>query len=579
MSEENKDKKEEIKSEVKPEKKESAGATQSKKREKTTVQVDGDVVELIPKRKLEFAEIMGLVIVFVAMAAFYYFTYPSINFQSKSVYWVLFFWILVAIFVISNKRAQNVRKIIDTSIAKALVIVELIIVVFVFVMSAVSSTVFNAKKYASLINITESEFGAEIAETDNIKDIAIMDTATARILGSRTIGSLSDVVSQYEVSNSYSTIDYNGRPMKVATLDYAGLIKWINNRANGIPGYVLVDPVTNEAKYVSLSTPIKYTDSGYFNDNLQRHVQFKYPTAIFEGYYFELDNEGNPYYICPTLKANAGLFGAKDVNGVVICNPCDGECEYYDLANVPTWVDRVFDGDLVQKKYDWYGMLSGGFINSVIGQKGCKVTTDDYGYKVIDGDVYAYTGVTSVNSDESNVGFVLINLRTGDSTYFAMSGAEEYSAMSSAEGQVQNLGYEASFPSIINISGEATYIMALKDGAGLVKMYALVNVQNYNIVATGKTQNEALKEYRSLLSENNVLEVSDDLPSKDIEIVDIQYIQVDGETYVYIKDADGNVYKQAFAENESLILLNVGDKVKVIYIENDSKINQLVGVE
>lgn len=540
--------------------------------------IDMDEVTGRPKRKLSKWELIAIPVILVCFLGWYYINYPAINYQNVPTYIVLIVLLGLIILALCNKTAKRAGSILDHKILKLLFIVEGFLVVFVIVMQAASAQIFHARKYASLINITESEFSEEIKETDNIKDIAIMDTDTARILGSRTIGSLADVVSQYEVSDNYSTIDYNGKPMKVATLNYADFFKWLNNRSNGIPGYVMVDPVTNEAEYVSLDTPIKYTPSGRFNDNLYRHLQFKYPTAMFEGYYFELDNEGNPYYICPTMKANAGLFGAKDVKGVVICNPCNGECEYYDVADVPNWVDRVYDGELAQQKYDWYGMLSGGYWNSLIGNKGCKVTTDDYGYKVIDGDVYVYTGVTSVNSDESNVGFVLMNLRTGESKYFAVSGAEEYSAMSSAEGQVQNLGYVASFPSLINISGSATYIMALKDSAGLVKMYALVNVQNYNIVATGKTQNEALKEYRNLLNENNVVEVSDNLPQKQIVIADIQYIQVDGETIVYIKDDKGAVYKQAFSENESLILLNIGDKITVTYLESESGIYPIMEI-
>ncbi len=226
--------------------------------------------------------------------------------------------------------------------------------------------------------------------------------------------------------------------------------------------------------------------SAYFNYNLYRHVQMKYPTSIFEGFYFELDNDGNPYYICPVLKSNAGLFGAKDVKGAVICDPCTGSTVYHEVGDIPNWVDRVYDGDLACRKYDWYGELSGGFLNSVFGNKGCKKTTDDYGYKVMDGDVWVYTGVTSVNGDESNIGFVMINLRTGESKYYSIAGAEEYSAMASAEGQVQHLGYKASFPSLINIGGIPTYMMVLKDNGGLVKMYALVDVEKYNIVCNRK---------------------------------------------------------------------------------------------
>lgn len=447
----------------------------------------------------------------------------------------------------------------------------------------ISSPIFNAKRYASLITVETSNFEEDIPESENINDIALMDTASAQIIGERAIGSLADVVSQYVVSDEYTTFDFNGKPMKIATLEYADWFKWFNNRKEGIPGYVLVDPVANEASYVELETPIKYTTTGRFGDNLQRHLRFKYPTAIFEGYYLELDNEGQPFYICPTMTAKIGLFGAQDVKGVVICDPTNGECEYYDVKDVPAWVDRVYDGTLVQGKYDWYGMYSGGYINSIIGNKGCKVTTDDYGYKVMNGDVWIYTGVTSVNGDESNIGFVMINLRTCECKYYEIAGAEEYSAMSSAEGQVQHLGYTAAFPSLINIDGSPTYIMVLKDNAGLVKMYAMVNVQKYNIVATGSTQKEALAEYRRLLKDNGIISTEqfaiENMPSKDIVIANITFVTTDGETIVYIKDMNNNVFKQNFAENESLILLNIGDEITVYYEDSEEAIKELVSYQ
>ena len=445
-----------------------------------------------------------------------------------------------------------------------------------------SSKLFAASKYAGLIQIEDGNFETDIVESKEINDIALMDTDTAVIIGERAIGSLSDVVSQYEVSSDYSTIDYNGSPMKVAALEYAGFIKYMNNKKSGIPGYVLVDPVKNEAKYVKLEKPMIYSPSAYFNQNLYRHVQMAYPTAMFEGFYLELDDNGNPYYICPLLTSNAGLFGAKDVKGVVICDPCTGDTEYYEVGDVPKWVDRVYDGDLACKKYDWYGKLSGGYWNSVFGNKGCKTTTDDYGYKVMNGDVWVYTGVTSVNGDESNIGFVMINLRTGESKYYSIAGAEEHSAMASAEGQVQHLGYKASFPSLINIGGIPTYIMVLKDNGGLVKMYALVDVEKYNIVATGNTQRETLASYNKLLAQNGLKtgkDLSDDLPNKQITVKDIKYINLEDSTYVYITDENGNVYKQDFAENESLIFIQQGDSIKVFYQEGEDAINQLISYD
>lgn len=563
-----------------------------KKKKAKKVKVEYDVDRKMKKDRggrgrLGRDNIIAIIILLVIEAVYYYFVTPTINIHTTG-FWM---WMIITLFAIGfctmdfsagNMHFSGSRGTfsVTTPITKYIGIAVAICAAVLFIGGIFSSPVFMSSKYAELIDIQDGNFKEDIAESENINDIALMDTDSARIIGERAIGSLSDVVSQYEVSDSYSTIDYNGQPMKVAPLEYAGFIKFMNNKKNGIPGYVMVDPVKNEAKYVELETPIKYSPSACFNYDLRRHVKLHYPTYDFNGYYFELDNEGNPYYICPVLKPNAGLFGAKDVKGIVVCDPCSGDMEYFDVADVPNWIDRVYDGDLACKKYNWYGNLSGGFVNSIFGNKGCKVTTDDYGYKVMDGDVWVYTGVTSVNGDESNIGFVLMNLRTAESKYFAIAGAEEHSAMSSAEGQVQNLGYEASFPSLINIQGIPTYIMVLKDNAGLVKMYALVNVEKYNIVATASTQREALSSYRKLLSENGLLSntqaITDDIPNKRITVADIKYINMEGDTYVYITDNDGNVYKQNFAENESLIFIQVKDVITVYYEEGENGINELL---
>lgn len=557
-----------------------------KKRKQKKVKVVYDVDGKMKKHRnrggitrINWAAIAALV---VLEALIYYFITPAISIYSVG-FW---FWMLLSLLAVAictlNIGAKEFEDLSPGTPSKVSFLLAAVILAVIIIGGISSSAIFRAKTYAQVIEISDGEFTTDIPMNEPLNNIALMDTDSARIIGERAIGSLSDVVSQYEVSDSYSTIDYNGRPMKVAPLEYAGFFKYMNNKKDGIPGYVLVDPVKNEAQYVKLDKPMKYSTSAYFGKNIERHVQMSYPTKLFGGIYFEIDNEGNPYYICSVLKPNAGIFGAKDVVGIVLCDPCTGDTEYMDVDDVPNWVDRVYDGDLACKKYNWYGNYSGGFMNSVFGNKGCKQTTDDYGYKVMDGDVWVYTGVTSVNGDQSNIGFVMMNLRTAKSKYFAIAGAEEHSAMSSAEGQVQNLGYVASFPTLINVDGVPTYIMVLKDNAGLVKMYALVNMEKYNIVATSATEREALNLYRKLLAENGIISggqsVDDDTPNKEIEIGDIRYIYMEGETYVYITDQDGSVYKQNFAEDETLIFLRTGDKVKIYYMENENGINDIVSV-
>lgn len=524
----------------------------------------------------------------IAVGIYYYATFPSINIH-EPVFWgalLIIFMVLTIFFAVKSLRGtlknnrfafQDVKSF--PILAKFFLALSILVVVFYIGGSIAGSTVFRARAYASLLTVKEYDFSEDIEETNQVTDIALMDTESARKFGKRKIGSLSDVVSQYEVEDYYTQISIQGHPMKVSGLKYASFFKWWNNRGNGIPGYVKVNPVNSEAEYVALKKGMKYVPSGYFNYNLQRHVQLAYPTKIISGYHFEIDDEGNPFYICPTMKPRVGLFGGMDVNGVIICNPVDGVCSYYPVNKIPAWVDCVYEGNLLTKKYDWFGTFSGGFINSIIGQKGCKITTDDFGYKIIGDDVWAYTGVTSVNGDQSNIGFVLMNQRTSEAKYYKVSGAEEHSAMESAQGTVQEKRYEASFPSLINVSGQPTYIMVLKDSAGLVKMYAMVNVEQYNIVATAASQTEVFSKYRKMIAANG--EITPDEESwleRTVTVESVQFVETDDGTVVYVKDTEHGVYKQAFQDNEDLIRISRGDVIKVYYeqvTEDDNEIHPL----
>ena len=447
-------------------------------------------------------------------------------------------------------------------------------VVVLLLGNVISSEVFNAKGYASVIEVTEADFATDMKETGEVTNIALMDGESAKIIGNRTLGNLSEVVSQYEISEVYTQINYQYSPKKVANLEYADFFKWFANMDKGVPGYVMVDPVNNTAEYVELEKPLRYVESGYFGDDLMRKVRFAYPTKIFDDFIsFEVDDEGNPFYIISCLKPKVFPFGAMDVSEVIIFDPCTGESEIYDVADVPAWVDAVYSGGLSEQKYNWHGTLSGGFINSIIGNKDCKRTTDDYGYIVIGDDVWYFTGVTSVTSDESNIGFIISNARTGEYKYYPVVGAEEYSAMRAAEGEVQEKGYVASFPSLINVSGKATYIMVLKDAGGLVKLYALVNVEQYSVVATGTTQAEAMKAYKSLLVQNGITDKEPEpevtVKNAEITVREIKTYTVDGNTVFYILGNDQNYYKGMLKDNEELIFVSVGDMLSIEYTEGD----------
>ena len=536
-------------------------------------------------KKIVLSVISGIVIT----ALTYYFMIPEINPASPG-FWMYLTVVILSFaypFIFSGSPVQKTKKGNGTNVnisfpagkPKILPIVLVLVPVVIMILgNIVSSTFFNAKAYADVIEVKEAVFAEDMKETNEVTNIALMDGESAKIIGNRTLGSLSDVVSQYRISEIYTQINYKYTPKKVANLEYDDFFKWMANREKGVPGYVMVDPVNNTAEYVKLEKPLRYVESGYLGDDLMRKLRFDYPTKIFDDFVsFEVDDEGNPFYIISCLMPRVFPFGAMDVSEVIIFDPCTGESNIYAVSDVPAWVDAVYSGDLAEQKYNWHGTLAGGFWNSVIGNKDCKQTTDDYGYIVIGDDVWYFTGVTSVTADESNIGFIISNARTGEYKYYPVVGAEEYSAMRAAEGEVQEKGYVASFPSLINVEGQATYIMVLKDAGGLVKLYALVNVEQYGLVATGNTQAEAMKAYKELLVENGVVEgIKPDEPEVDLTYVngavtDIKTVTVEGNTLFYITLSDGNVYRGSVSIdsdgkyiNEDLVFANVGDDVTVV---------------
>ena len=293
---------------------------------------------------------------------------------------------------------------------------------------------------------------------------------------------------------------------------------------------------------------------------------------MFDNANFEVDEEGTPYWICPKIEKTIGLFGGTDVNGAVLVNAITGEHAYYE--DVPQWVDRVYDADLIIEQYDYHGLYQNGFLNSFFGQKGVTVTTDGYNYIALNDDVYVYTGITSVGGDQSNVGFILVNQRTKEAKYYSCAGAEEYSAMNSAQGVVQHLNYNATFPLLLNVSGEPTYFMALKDNAGLVKLYAMVNVQQYNIVSTGSTVAECEKAYTKLLTQNGVV-TAPSQPENEITgvIEEIRSAVINGNSYYYFKLTGKNWYYSIAASScETAVLIDVGDRVAILDADEEGDI-------
>ena len=552
---------------------------------------------LVPK-KAGLKMLISIIGTIIGGAIAYYFMLPPLNFKSTDTY--MFLGTVIAIFVamLFVTSSAHIRPEYTPYVKKKAIIplaLAAVLVVVVGIGFVVSSVFFRAKTYSNIIDVDESKtFASDIAEAD-FSNVPVLDNDSAKALANRTLGDLAAIgkVSQFEISTAFTQINYKNNPVKLTTLAYGDVFKWLKNTKSGLPGYVVVNMVSQKAELVTLPEGeyIKYATTEHFGKYLMRHVRFSYPTYIFDTPRFEIDESGRPFWLCTVLDKTIGLFGGTDVKGVVIVDAITGEMKEYSVDEVKTskklqWIDGIYSDALLVEQFNYYGQYKNGFINSVLGQEGVKVATEGTNYIAKDDDVYAYTGVTSAGNDQAIIGFVLMNMRTKEANFYEVSGAKEYSAMSSAQGEVQDYKYRATFPILLNISGEPTYFMSLKDSDNLVKRYAMVNVENYQVVSTGTTIAECTKDYVDSLKMNNIkIDVDIDeienatnnngadnekeevaLKTKKGIIDDIRTAVIGGDSVYYISlQEDSKYFSIKASDEQSVVILNKGDTVTVSY--------------
>lgn len=534
--------------------------------------------------------LINLLITVIFALFYYYFALPAFNLQDPTFY--SFIFMIAAIYCFLSILTQGLFKAtsgkelwhsVKTHCTVPLYICIALAAIYI-IGNLISAPIFRAGAYSSLLTVETGDFSADVDEI-SYDQIPMLDADSASKLGDKKMGELSDMVSQFEVADDYTQINVSGTPVRVTPLRYGDFFKWLSNRSEGLPAYIVIDMVTQESEAVRLDEGMKYTTTEYFFRNVQRHLRYLYPTYIFDEPCFEIDDNGTPYWICPRIVKRIGLFGGTDIQGAVLMNAINGECVYYE--DVPSWVDRVYTADLIIEQYDYYGTYINGWLNSFIGQKGVTVTTEGYNYIAIGDDVYLYTGITSVASDDSNVGFILSNQRTKETKYYPCAGAIEYAAMASAEGIVQYMDYDATFPLLLNISGQPTYFMALKDSAGLVKMYAMVNVQQYQLVASGTSLAQCEANYNELLENNGILQQATDEPENESDgkpvtgtVAEMRTAVIDGNTHVFLRlEGSDCFYVVSVADSEIAAVLSQGDVVTIYSSSEEGELRSAYKVE
>ena len=575
-----------------------------------------EVVVRPPKVALKL--LLSFIITAVIGAGAYYMMLPAMNFKSTDFY--TFWFVIIAVFcgvfyVLCGARTKIERREYckKRSIFPIVLVAMMLLVMVVGYISG--CTLLRAKSYSELVDVKESSFSEDFKDI-NYTDVPRLDAATSKVLADQQLGSLSEYKSQYVVSNVSTQINYKNHPVRVAYLEYANVFKWFNNTKNGLPAYMMTDLVSQKVAVVNcvekFGSGIKYSPTELFNERLIRHLRFQYPTEILDTPNFEIDDDAHPYWITPVLDKTIGLFGGTDVKGAIITDALTGESEYYSMGQIRTdnslnWIDVVYSEALVIQQYNYHGRLSNGFWNSIIFQNDVNVTSSGNGVIAMDDDVWVYTGVTSSEADTSNFGFILCNQRTKELRYYKNGGAQESSAQASAVDLVQNYGYMATFPILLDIEDQPTYFMSLYGSGYTVKGYALVNLDDKTIVGTGlldiekshtNALNAAVENYISALKDKNVVDENADADDYKVdantstvagenvdgdtdvvetekltvtgEITDIKTSVNDGNTVYYLQVKDKYYYIKV-TDCMDVLLMKKGDKVTVTYTKDSDK--------
>lgn len=464
---------------------------------------------------------------------------------------------------------------------------------------------FNADEYASLISVQEGNFAEDVIEIGS-DDIVIVDVKTAQRLGDRTIGSLQNS-GWFEADNEYNLISIGGELYRISSLNYGDWFKYNKANVNGIPGYILVNAKTQEAKLVELEQGMKYSPSAFWSYDLNRHLHNLYPSYMFGQSFFEVDDEYKPYWITGVGEAQIGLRGAAMITSVLITDAITGETQEYSFDDLPDWVDHVnsvsYIMTLIKYHYryqnGWWNPSETNVYRTSYYYKDSSDKKDDNeftpfdGYNSVvgkDGKIWFYTGLTPANAAETNVGFLLISPKDGEVRHYEITGAEEASAQKAAEGLVQNLHYSAGFPTIVNVDGIETYFMLLKDDAGLVQRYSLCNVKQYSKVVQGETLEETIENYRikmGLETETVPEEASKEPEQQEPERVvftatgvvdEVAQAQIDGYTFYYFTlEGENSVFMSSIQNNNLQPLKLVsGANVEVKYYISSNEEVQIV---
>ena len=431
----------------------------------------------------------------------YYLFQPALNFFLGGGFLFISFLIIVAAANICMYASSEEN---DGAPFMMLIPIIILLLVIGIIIAFSGSSIFNSQKmYTQIGEIKEKSFTGDIVEIDN-SQIPIVDVKLAENLADKKIGEKKALGSMVELGNFDNKQSINGKLYYVIPLEFSGFFKWYQNSAEGTPGFIMVSATnTSNAKFVQEvngeSLHLRYMENACFSQNLKRHLRSNgLRNEGLTEYTFELDDDLNPHWVVTIFKNTAG-FSLPEATGVAICDPQSGKVETYSIEDTPEWVDIIQPETFIKDQLENYGEYPHGWWNPSDTDK-LKITKH-MTTVFFDGDCWCYTGMSSYGKDNSTVGFIMVNSRNKKTKFYKMAGATESAAMKSVQGQIQEKNYKSTVPIPINVSGIPTFFMTLKDEAGLIKKYGMVNIEDYNIVAVKDSIDKTKRAYITAVNE------------------------------------------------------------------------------
>ena len=533
------------------------------------------------KKVISFIAVFMIAVMVTVML--FYIALPAFSLRSVGMWWFVSGVLGMASFAFLIKFFWNG----DIHAGHIITWISTLVILFLIVLLGfIGSPVFQSNTYKNIVQVTEGNFSEDFEDISQFHSYNVMDLDTAQRLGDRVLGKVPNA-SWYEIDKEYNLIIYQGKQYRISPLKYGGFFKYEKAKKYGIPGYVLVDCESNEASFIQTEQPIRYSTSSFFNEDLKRLLRFQYPTIVFESHFMEINDEGVPYWVSAVSQPQVGVWSARKVDRFVLTNACMGQSKMYFLEDRPEWLNHIFSLEYMMKVSKWHYQYVHGWWNpsntdvwrttySYADNSSSKEKDEPnfFGYNSFvnkKGEVLIFTGITPANKTESNVGFLTVNTATGKCIYYPIPGAEESSAQVVVEGLIQNMGYQATYPIMVNVAGHPTYLMNMKDKSGLIQRYAMVSLENYSNAYVGASFEDTVYGYLEAIGITEVVPENVSLTNMSGVITEKYQAEIDGTSYFYYVIND-ELYRSSVLVNEEQVRYQVGDYVQIEYASGNIKI-------